>query len=148
MMEFSELKSMWEIDSKIDKNKLGDESIKTPQLHSKWYNILVDIKIEHKREELAYNREKVRAKTYYSGDYTKDDDRYKTLGAQPRKLKTNEDLNDYINADKEIQKIKLRMFVAEEKIDFVLNVLNQLNNRNFQISNAIKWTKFMNGDND
>lgn len=147
-MEFDKLKELWDQDSNIDRKSLDNESLKIPQLHSKWYNILVDCKIEHKKEELAYAREKLKAKSYYSGDYTQEDKRFKTLGPQNRKLKTNEDMNDCVSADSDLQKIKLRMFLSEEKIEFVLNVLSQINSRSFQISNAIKWAKFMNGIND
>lgn len=147
-MEFAELKLKWEEDSKIDRKQLDNESINIPRLHSKWYNILVDCKIEHKKIELAFAKEKINAKSYYSGDYTQEDKRFKSLGHQHRKLKNNEDMNDYVSADADMQKIKLKLFLAEEKIEFVLNVLNQINNRSFQIANAIKWAKFMEGIND
>lgn len=146
-MDFEKLKQLWEQDAKIDHKSLDTESLNIPKLHSKWYNILIECKLEYKKQELAYAREKVKAKSYYAGDYGPDDKRFKSLGAQPRKLKA-EDMNDYVAADSELQKIKLLMFLSEEKIEFVLNILNQINNRSFQISNAIKWSKFMQGIND
>lgn len=144
-MEFETLKELWKKDSIISKN-LDQESLNIPQLHSKWYNILIDCKIAYKREELAYNREKIKAQNYYSGDYNLDDKRYVKMGPQPKKLKTNE-LDDYCKADSELQKIILKKYLAEEKIEFILNILSQINSRSFQISNAIKWQQFMNGIN-
>lgn len=146
-MDFKELKDLWEKDSQIDSKALDTEALRIPRLHSKWYNILIDHKIEFKREELAYAKEKIAAKNYYSGDYSVEDPRFKKLGHQSRKLKS-EDMNDFCSADSDLQKTKLKMFVAQEKIEFILNILKQLNDRNFQISNAIKWRKFMEGIND
>lgn len=146
-MKFEELKNLWEEDSKIDSQALDTEALRIPRLHSKWYNILIDCKIDFKKNELAFAKEKVQAKNYYNGDYNENDKRFKDLGHQNRKLKS-EDMNDFVSADSDIQKIKLQMYLSQEKIEFILNVLKQINDRGFQISNAIKWRKFMNGLND
>lgn len=146
-MDFSELKSLWDQDSQIDSKNLDTESLRIPRLHSKWYNFLIDCRIEYKKEELAFAKEKINAKNYYNGDYSPDDKRFKSLGHQNRKLKS-EDMNDFVSADTDLQKIKLKMFLAQEKMEFILSVIKQINDRNFQISNAIKWRKFMGGIND
>lgn len=142
-----QLKNLWDEDSKIDSQNLDTEALRTPRLHSKWYNILIDLRVEFKKAELAFAKEKIQAKNYYNGDYAPDDKRFKTLGHQNRKLK-NEDMNDFISADSDLQKIQLKIFLTKEKIEFILNVLKQINDRGFQISNAIKWRKFMSGLND
>lgn len=146
-MDFQQLKDLWDEDSKIDSQALDTEALRIPRLHSKWYNILIDCKIEFKKQELSFAKEKIHAKNYYNGDYNPDDKRFKTLGHQSRKLK-NEDMHDFVSADKDLQTIQLKMFVAKEKIEFILNVLKQINDRGFQIANAIKWRKFMSGLND
>lgn len=147
-MDFTQLKELWEKDSQIDSQALDTEALRIPRLHSKWYNILIDCKIEFKRSELALAKEKIHAKNYYNGDYNPvDDKRFKTLGHQSRKLKAA-DMDDYVSADSDMQKLQLKFFLAKEKIEFILNVLKQINDRGFQIANAIKWRKFMSGSND
>jgi len=146
-MEFEQLKTLWDQDSQIDSKNLDTEALRIPRLHSKWYNFLIDLKIEYKKAELSFAKEKIAAKNYYNGDYNPDDKRFKTLGHQSRKLK-GEDMNDFISADSELQKCQLKVFLIKEKMEFILNVLKQINDRGFQISNAIKWRKFMSGLND
>lgn len=146
-MDFEQLKALWEEDAKINSQALDTESLRTPSLHSKWYNILVDCRMAHKREELAFAKEKINAKNYYNGDYRPDDKRFKEYGHQSRKLKS-EDMNDFLSADTDIQKIRLKLFLAQEKIEFILSVLKQINDRSFHISNTIKWRKFLSGNND
>ena len=142
-----QLKNLWEEDSKIDSQNLDTEALRIPRLHSKWYNILIDLRVEYKKAELSFAKEKIAAKNYYNGDYSPDDKRFKSLGHQSRKLK-GEDMHDFISADSDLQKIQLKIFLTKEKIEFILNVLKQINDRGFQISNAIKWRKFMSGLND
>ena len=39
-MNLEQIQEMWEKDSKIDPDNLHDESLKIPQLHSKYYTLV------------------------------------------------------------------------------------------------------------
>jgi len=44
-MNIEEIMKLWEEDTNIDKTEIGDEAIKVPKLHSKYYNILIKEKL-------------------------------------------------------------------------------------------------------
>ena len=56
-----------------------------------------------------------------------------------------QDVPMYMDADPEIQNITTRINYYEEIIFFLEKVIQQLNNRTFQIKNSIEWQKFMQG---
>ena len=60
---------------------------------------------------------------------------------QPLKiLKT--DLPQYIGSDGDIIKMNQKIAYQKEKIEFLESVIRTINNRGFQIKNAIDWEKF------
>jgi hypothetical protein len=63
-----------------------------------------------------------------------------------KKLMKNE-VDMYIDSDSDITNINVRLTAQSEKIDFLVEVLKNLNQRNYQIKNAIDWNRFTNGVN-
>ena len=47
-MNLEKIQEMWERDSHIDPDNLHDESLKIPQLHSKYYTITIQLLYERK----------------------------------------------------------------------------------------------------
>ena len=56
-----------------------------------------------------------------------------------------QDVPMYIESDKEIQIVVTRINYYEEMIFLLEKIIQQLNNRTFQIKNSIEWQKFMQG---
>ena len=54
-MNLEQIQEMWEKDSRIDPDNLHDESLKIPQLHSKYYTLYNTITLlrERAREQYA-----------------------------------------------------------------------------------------------
>ena len=50
-----------------------------------------------------------------------------------------------IDADDDIRKLHFKIAYIEQTLAFLDSVLRQINNRSFQIKNAIEWEKFKNG---
>ena len=61
------------------------------------------------------------------------------------KLTTKEEINMFIDADEEIRKLRYKIDYMDQVLYFLENVLKQINTRNFQIKNAIEWTKWKGG---
>lgn len=61
------------------------------------------------------------------------------------KLTTKEEISMFIDADEEIRKVQYKIAYIEQTLAFLESVLKQINNRTFQIKNAIEWEKFKNG---
>ena len=52
-MTLEELHDLWKEDSVIDKSELGDESLRTPTLHSKWLRVFSVERLQLKKMEAA-----------------------------------------------------------------------------------------------
>ncbi|BCV00586.1 MAG: hypothetical protein CM15mV36_0760 [Caudoviricetes sp.] len=61
------------------------------------------------------------------------------------KLTTKEEIWMFIDADEEIRKLRYKIDYMDQVLYFLENVLKQINTRNFQIKNAIEWTKWKEG---
>ena len=55
-MNLEQIQEMWEKDSHIDPDNLHDESLKIPQLHSKYYTIYNTISLLREKARESYNR--------------------------------------------------------------------------------------------
>ena len=51
----------------------------------------------------------------------------------------------YMDADKDIIDVSLKIGIQQEKIEMLTSIVQTLNNRGYQIKNAIDWLKFING---
>ena len=61
------------------------------------------------------------------------------------KLTTKEEISMFIDADEDVVKLQYKIDYIETVLNFLEGVLRMINNRNFQIKNAIEWEKFKNG---
>ncbi len=141
MITLDDIKSQWADDSKIDGDILDEESLKIPQLHSKYLNYLSDVKLLKIKKEQEYKtllREKFE---YYTGKAEPE-----VYQEKPFDLKIlKQDLALYMDSDPEIQLLQTRINYYEEIIYFLEKVLSCINNRGFQIKNSIDWQRFMQG---
>ena len=141
MITLDDVQHEWTIDSKIDPELLDEESIKIPQLHSKYLKYLSDVKLLKIKKEMEYKvllREKFE---YYTGKAS--EEVYKEKPFDLKILK--QDLSLYMDSDTDIQALLARINYYEEIMFFLDKVLHCLNNRGFQIKNSIDWQKFMQG---
>ena len=141
MITLDDVQHEWTIDSKIDPELLDEESIKIPQLHSKYLKYLSDVKLLKIKKDMEYRvllREKF---AYYTGKAS--EEVYKEKPFDLKILK--QDLSLYMDSDTDIQALLARINYYEEIMFFLDKVLHCLNNRGFQIKNSIDWQKFMQG---
>lgn len=143
-MKLEEIQQLWEKDCEIDRAELGEESLKIAQLHSKYFKLFSAERLLYKKLEKDIKiLQKVKFE-YYNGILSHDE--LKERGWDPFSLKVlKSDLHIYLDGDVDIHNAQLKLEYQKEKIDFLENVIKALNNRNFQIKNAIDWAKFMNG---
>ena len=69
-MDLDKIQEMWQKDSVIDPDNLHDESLKIPQLHSKYYTVYNTIILLRERAQESYNRVKLERYNYYTGKAT------------------------------------------------------------------------------
>jgi hypothetical protein len=70
-MNLEELMEQWEQDSKIDDNHLGEASTNSPNLHSKYINIIVSYKLKLAKTRGDYNMLRKNKFRYYRGELSR-----------------------------------------------------------------------------
>lgn len=143
-MTLDQIAEEWRKDSSIDTTELGVESLRIPELHSKYLKIFFDERRRLKGYEFQSKDVFLKKYEYFNGRMSREE--LEENGWEPfvKKLMKNE-IDMYLDSDKEIININMRIVNQKEKIDFVEEVLKNINQRNFQIKNAIDWKKFTNG---
>lgn len=143
-MKIEEIFLLWEKDASIDRTELGEESLKIPQLHHKYFKIfsherLVQRSLENELKELTRIKYE-----YYQGIL--DEETLKEKEWEPQQLKIlRADIPMYMESDKDLLTIKAKIQIQQEKIDLLESIIKSLQNRGYQIKAAIEWTKFQMG---
>jgi hypothetical protein len=141
-MNLEKLQEMWKKDSVIDTDLYCEESTKVPQLHMRYMEFFNTYSLMKKEREFELNQ-LVRDKwLYYKGKAPSTI--YKEMPFD-LKLTTKEEIMMFIDADEDIKKLHYKIAYIEQTLVFLESVLKQINNRTFQIKNAIEWEKFKNG---
>ena len=141
-MNLDDIQSMWEKDSQIDKDNLHDESLKIPALHAKYHEMFNNILLLRKRAE--QQRKNIRHERYefFSG---KADQEVYIENPFPKKIRDKDTMQKYLDADENMKNINLKIDYYETQLNYVESILKQINNRTYQIKNAIEWNKFISG---
>jgi phosphoenolpyruvate synthase/pyruvate phosphate dikinase len=142
-MKLEEIEALWEQDAKVDRTDLDNESLKIPMLHSKYYKIYLREKIQLKSEEQEYKQFYKLKHEYYTGKLSQED--LNEYGWEPFQFVLKNDLQVYVDADKDIANRLLKLQVQREKVDLLENIIKTLNGRGFLIKNAIDFIRFTSG---
>ena len=140
-MKIEEIIQIWTEDSKIDRTELGEESVKIPQLHAKYYKMFSIERLNLRKLEFEYKTLYKQKWDYFQGHM--DMDQLKELGWDPNPLKIiKQDLGLYIDSDRQIIEHNMRIALAKEKVEFLESAIKSLTSRGFNIKAAIDWEKF------
>jgi len=143
-MKIEDIMEMWNKDCKVDETELATESSNIPVLHNKYLKIFMAERIKMFSAKSELKKKRRLLLEYYLGEL--DEEELKELGREQfyKKLLKNE-VDLYIDSDNSLTEQSLRVSVQEEKVNFLEAVLRQINNRGFQIKNAIDWNRFITG---
>jgi hypothetical protein len=143
-MNLDNLKELITKDSLIDSTELGIESLKIPQIHSKYLTILADVKLLLTKQQNDLAILKLRKWKIYTGKASQEE--LEAWGEEPSDLTLlKSDVEQFVEADPKVIELKSKLAVSEVKLKMVEEFLRSLNNRNFNIKSAIEWQKMMNG---
>jgi hypothetical protein len=143
-VKLEDIQAAWKSDSAIDRTELGEESLKIPQLHSKYFNLFSQERLTYKKMESDYKRLLRLKHEYYTGVISEEDLReHQWDPFQLKILRT--DLSLYLESDTDLQTLQLKLEMQKEKVDFLDSAIKSLSVRGYQIKNAIDWTKFQMG---
>ena len=128
-------------DLTIEESELDRESLRTPYLYDKYLKMYQKTKLHLREVEQKYNEIRLEKHRYYSGN--SDPEVYKKSPFGIKVVK--QDLELYLNADPDVAKATdLVEYVSAIK-DFLEKTLKNVENRNWNIKNAIEWRKFLSG---
>ena len=141
-MNLDEIQEMWQRDSVIDPDNLHDESLKIPQLHSKYYTLYNTMSLLREKARGTYNSVKLERYNYYTGKATAE---VYVEEPFPYKVRDKEALQRHMDADERLNKIDLKIRYYDIMLKFLEEIIKTVSNRTFQIKNAIEWNKFQAG---
>ncbi len=134
----------WKKDSVIDSFNLFDESLRTVKLHAKWIEYLSKEKLLLKKIEADLKKLKHEKYEFYSmgpNEYTP-----KSWKLPSKGLILKSEVMNYVDSDNDVIEMNLRFAYQNEKVEFIIEVIKQINVRQWHIRNAIEWNKFQAGE--
>ena len=142
MINLDKIQSMWQEDCKIDIDNMHEESIKVPQLHSKYHEILNNLIVLRTKAQKIQKSVRHERYEYYSGKA--DPDVYEREPF-PKKVRDKDALIRYMDADDRVSDANLKVEYYDVMINYTESILKQISNRTYQIKNSIEWHKFQAG---
>ena len=141
-MNLEQIQEMWEKDSHIDPDNLHDESLKIPQLHSKYYTIYNTISLMREKARETYNKIKLERHNYYTGKATAEvyaEDPF------PYKVREKDAIQRHLDADERLNQSDMKIRYYDVTLKFLEEIIRNISGRTYQIKNAIEWQKFQSG---
>ena len=143
-MNLEQIQEMWDKDSKIDPDNLHDESLKIPQLHSKYYTIYNTITLMREKARSQYSKVRLERYNYYTGKAPAEAYIEEPF---PYKVREKDAIQRHLEADDKMNKVDMKIKYYDIMLKFLEEVIRAVSNRTYQIKNAIEWNKFQAGYN-
>ena len=141
-MTLDQIQEMWERDATIDPDNLHDESLKIPQLHSKYYTIYNTITLLREKARTSYSKIKLERFNYYTGKASAEVYAEEPF---PYKVREKDAIQRHLDADEKLSTIDLKIRYYDTTLKFLEEIIRAVSNRTYQIKNAIEWQKFQSG---
>ena len=141
-MNLEKIQEMWQSDSVIDPDNLHDESLKIPQLHSKYYTLYNTITLLREKARESYAKVRLERYNYYTGKATAEVYAEEPF---PYKVREKDAIQRHLDADDKMNKIDMKIKYYDVMLKFLEEIIRAVSNRTYQIKNAIEWNKFQAG---
>ena len=140
-MKIEDIKDMLEKDKFIDYTQLDTESLKIPEQAVKYQQMAHDEAVILRYLEREYNIMKLNRWMYYMGKA--DDEVYEKEPFDHKVLKS--DVNIFLDSDKQLNELQDKISTQSEKLKLVVHAGQTMQNKSFNIKNALDHQKFMGG---
>lgn len=144
-MNLQEIQEEWEKDCQIDDNHLGEASTYTPNLHSKYLKLMINVRLKLTKIQADYNILRKNKFKYYRGELSREE--LSTLGWEPwqyNKPLKNE-MDEFLQGDQDLIAVNQRIEYLNIMLYTLESILNQIKARDWQLKNAISWKQFLSG---
>lgn len=143
-MTFEELQDSWDSDSKIDSTNIGQESIRTPQLHAKYIKLYFAEKTKLLKHQHKYKTLRAEKKEFFINP-TKEVMQEKQWKIPERGKILKSEIESFLDYDSELLEMELKIGVQQEKVEYLKMILQSINGRTFVIKNFIEERKWLSG---
>lgn len=132
------IKRMWREDCKINQDKLQEESLRIPELHAKYHEILCNMALLKVKCEIDLKCKKRKKNDTLRGRVENPDD-------IPNVIYSSRELPEVIDTDKEVSELSLKLEYYNVTIDYLKDIVKMIHSRNYHIRNVIEHQKFQAG---
>ena len=143
-MKLESIFEHWGEDSKIDRQCLDDEALRVSQLHHKYHRIYTQERMVLRDLEAKLKILKLDKFEFYTQGPTKETQE-KGWQLPPIGKVIRSDASNYVDADKDVVELSLRIGLQHEKIELLGSIIKTLSTRGYQIKTAVDWIKFTSG---
>ena len=144
VMKLEEIFEEWQKDSQIDRTELGEESLKIPKLHHKYFQIYSTEKLLLRKYESDFKKLKLEKHEFYTQGHN-EETRSKGWELPAKGLILKADIPMYMEADTDIINMSLKIGYLQEKIELLESIIKSLTNRGYSIKTAVDWARFTMG---
>ncbi|MBT4995483.1 MAG: recombination mediator protein UvsY [Hellea sp.] len=144
-MSTDDISALWSVDCKIDETNLAGESKRIPELHNKYYNLYYKEALKVKKLKADYKELEMAKTEWFDGSMAMED--LAERGWKPYQKKIiRQDMNKYLQADKDIINLSLKIDYHSARANFLEDIIKTIHSRNFIVKNIIDIMKFQAGD--
>ena len=121
-MNLSDYQNYAKTDLIIDETQLDTESLKTPQLHSKYLNFLMNEKLSLAKLQYDYKVLRKKRWLYYTGKISQEE--LEEEGWEPFELTIlKTDLDKFLDSDNDLQSIDIRVKYKQTVVDYLNEII-------------------------
>lgn len=144
-MKLDEILDMWEVDSSIDDNHLGEASTTTPKLHAKYIKLLVQAKLRQTKLNIDFNSLRKTKFRYYRGELSREELAELKWDQWQYNKPLKAEMDEFLKGDDDLSAIQTRIDYIDTMVYALESIMTQIKARDFQLSNGIKWKTFLAG---
>ena len=143
-MKIEELKEMIDKDVTFlkEESHMDTSSLSIPELHAKYLSLIYDERLALDYFKVEYKVLKRDKWLYYTGKA--DPQVYEEKPFNLNILKA--DVDKFLDADTDLNAVYLKVKAQEEKLNLITEIVKSVMGHSFNVGNAIKWKKFLNGE--
>ena len=143
-MRYEEIVGMWETDAKIDSENLCHESLNIPMLQGKYFNLFCREKAVLTKLMLDLNQVKRWKRDYFLGEISPEELAEKGIPVFARRVVKTE-VDAFVDTDQDVVALLEKIAVVQTKVDLLNLCVKSINDRQWNIRNAIEFLKYKNG---
>ena len=144
-MKTEDIISQWEKDREFDLTNLTRESADIPKLHNKYYQYYMAEGYKQRQMDLELKKFKQDKIDWYLGYMAEEDIKDYGWKPAPDRKYLKSDVKDAVDADQDVIDRTLRKSIQDMKVEYLEQIIRQINNRGFQLKTMVDWERFRTG---